>query len=81
MGFFLAKCHTMQLPPATICEFGIEFLPTRLWDNKIFSSQFCVCRYFTAVYKQKPGAKQRKKANILSHTTFNKKILQQVKKN
>ena len=68
---FWLLCHTVFILPTTICEFGIEFLPTRLWDCKIFSSQFV---YLTAMLSKKQVQNKSKKQTYF-HTLSIRKLL------
>ena len=74
--FFWLLCHTVFILPTTICEFGIEFLPTRLWDCKIFSSQFV---YLTAMLSKKQVQNKSKKQTYF-HTLSIRKLLYDCKK-
>ena len=74
--FFWLLCHTVFVLPTTICEFGIEFLPTRLWDCKIFSSQFV---YLTAMLSKKQVQNKSKKQTYF-HTLSIRKLLYDCKK-
>ena len=74
--FFWLLCHTVFILPTTICEFGIEFLPTRLWDCKIFSSQFV---YLTAMLSKKQVQNKSKKQTYF-HTLSIRKLLYDCKR-